>query len=56
MLDMEHGMSEFEENGVRKVQVLHSHYLKPIANAFFIRKESAVSERNKESIQVADLT
>ena len=36
--------------------MLHSHYSKPMANAFVIHKESAVSERNKESILVADLT
>ena len=56
VLDTEHWMSEIEENGVKKVQVLHSHYSKPMANAFVIHKESAVSERNKESILVADLT
>ena len=49
-------MEEVEEDGVKKPQVLHSHYSKPMANDFVIHKSSAVSSKNKENILIADLT
>ena len=56
VLDTEHWMEEVEVDGVRKKQVLHSHYAKPMANPFVVHKNSAISEKNKQSILVADLT
>ena len=47
VLDTEHWMDEVEENGVKKQQVLHSHYSKPMANAFVIHNSSAISSRKK---------
>ena len=56
VLDTEHWIDEVEENGVKKQQVLHSHYSKPMANAFVIHNSSAISSRSKENILIADLT
>ena len=56
VLDTEHWMQEVEVNGELKWQVLHSHYSKPMANAFVTHKKSAMASRTKENILVADLT
>ena len=56
VLDTEHWMQDVMINGVSKRQVIHSHYSKPMANAFVTHKDSAISNRTKESILIADLT
>ncbi len=56
VLDTEHWLEEVEEtNGEKKVQVLHSHYTKPMANPHVIHKNSAISEKSKQNILIADL-
>ena len=56
VLDTEHWLEKVEkENGEKKVQVLHSQYTKPMANTQVIHKNSAISEKSKHNILVADL-
>ena len=55
VLDTEHWMEEVELNGCKKTQVLHSHYMKPMANVNVIHKSTALPERSKKNILVADL-
>ena len=55
-LDTEHWMEEAIINGVKKQQVMHSHYSKPMANAFVTHKDSAMAAKTKENVLVADLT
>ena len=55
VLDTEHWLEEVERNGEKRVQVIHSHYSKPMANTYLIHKDSAISERSKRSILTADL-
>ena len=49
-------MDEVIVNGVKKQQVMHSHYSKPMANAFITHKDSAMAAKTKENVLVADLT
>ena len=56
VLDTEHWLDDVVVNGVTKRQVVHSHYSKPMANAFVTHKVSAMAARTKESVLVADLT
>ena len=56
VLDTEHWLQEVMINGTPRRQVLHSHYSKPMSNAFVTHKDSAMSTRTKESVLVADLT
>ena len=55
VLDTEHWLEEVERNGAKRVQVMHSHYSKPMANTYVIHKDSAISERSKRNILTADL-
>ena len=55
VLDTEHWMEEVELNGCKKTQVLHSHYMKPMANVNAVHKSTALPERSKKNILVADL-
>ena len=55
-LDTEHWMEDIVVNGIMKRQVIHSHYSKPMANAFVTYKVSAMAAKTKESVLVADLT
>ena len=56
VLDTEHWLEEIEKtNGEKKMQVVHSHYSKPMASNQVINKNSAISERSKYNILVADL-
>ena len=56
VLDTEHWLEKVEKNnGEKKVQVVHSHYSKPMANTQVIHKNSAISEKSKHNILVADL-
>ena len=56
VLDTEHWTEDVEVNGEVKRQVMHSHYSKPMANAFVTHRKSAMASRSKENILVADLT
>ena len=56
VLDTEHWIDNVEVNNEIKRQVLHSHYSKPMANAFVTHKNSAMASRSKENILTADLT
>ena len=55
VLDTEQWMQEVVIQGERKLQIMHSHYRKPMANVALINKNSAISDRSKENILVADL-
>ena len=55
VLDTEHWLEEVERNGAKRVQVMHSHYSKPMANTYVIHKDSAISGRSKRNILTADL-
>ena len=56
VLDTEHWIDDVQVNNEIKCQVLHSHYSKPMANAFVTHKSSAMASRSKENILIADLT
>ena len=55
VLDTEQWMEEVEVNGSRKLQILHSHYSKPISNKYVIHRSSALPMRSKMNILVSDL-
>ena len=56
VLDTEHWMEEVERSdGEKRIQVIHSHFSKPMASTHVIHKNSAISERSKHNILVADL-
>ena len=56
VLDTEHWLQDVMVDGVPKRQILHSHYSKPMSNAFVTHRDSAMATRTKESVLVADLT
>ena len=56
VLDLEMWMDTVkQQNGNTKHQVLHSHYMKPMASKHVINKQSALPDNIKENILVTDL-
>ena len=55
ILDTEQWIEEVNVGGVKKHQILHSHYSKPMANKLVIHRNSALSDNTKIAILVADL-
>ena len=55
VLDIEQWLDIVSVNGIRKPQLLHSHYMKEMTNRTVISKHSALSNRTKTNILVADL-
>ena len=55
VLDLEQWIQEIDVNGVNKLQLLHTHYMKDMANKGVIRKSSALTMSTKVNILVADL-
>ena len=55
ILDTEQWIEEVEVNGVKKKQILHSHYMKPMANKHVVHRDSGISYQSKINILVADL-
>jgi hypothetical protein len=55
ILDTEQWIEEIEIGGVKKHQILHSHYSKPMANKLVIHRNSALSNNTKMTILAADL-
>ena len=54
ILDTEQWLEPVEFQGRTKVQVLHSHYSKPMANQSLILRKSAFSYKSKMNVLVAD--
>ena len=54
-LDLKLWIEEIEINGQMKPQIIHSHYMKPMANRHVIHKESAMSIKKKINILSNDL-
>ena len=54
-LDLKLWIEEVEINGQMKPQIIHSHYMKPMANRHVIHKESAMSIKKKINILSNDL-
>ena len=55
ILDTEQWLETVEVHGEMRVQVLHSHYTKPMANKSVILRESAFPIKSKMNVLVADL-
>ena len=55
ILDTEQWIEEVNVAGVKKHQILHSHYSKSMANKLVIHRNSALSDNTKMAILVADL-
>ena len=55
VLDLEQWIEPVKCGITTKSQILHSHYMKPIASKHVISKTSALSEETKMNILVADL-
>ena len=55
VLDLEQWIEEIDVNDIKKPQILHSHYMKPMSNKGVIHRNSALTMRTKMNILVADL-
>ena len=55
VLDLAQWIEERDIDGRQVNQIMHSHYMKPMANRFVIRKDSAQSIKAKTNILVSDL-
>ena len=55
VLDLAQWIEEKDIDGRQVNQIMHSHYMKPMANRFVIRKDSAQSMKAKTNILVSDL-
>ena len=55
ILDTEQWIENIEVDGVMKHQILHSHYMKPMANKHVIHHDSAITYQSKINVLVADL-
>ena len=55
ILDTEQWIEYANIDGVMKAQIIHSHYMKPMANKFLIHRNSAITYESKINILAADL-
>ena len=49
VLDLEQWIEEIDVNDIKKPQILHSHYMKPMSNKGVIHRNSALTMRTKQA-------